>query len=109
HRRPGRSCGASLIGGCIFGVARTAAPALTALAATVTVATEVTAAAPVAPVAAIEAAATVAPVTALVAAVALLHDDGGAFLQRLDAHGEIPDDVVADAQVALQLVHRRGG
>src|SRR3546814_14658837 len=53
---------------------------------------------------AIEAAAAVA---ALVAAVAGLHDDGGTFLQRFDAHRQIADDVVAEAQVALQLVHRR--
>src|SRR3546814_18737662 len=53
---------------------------------------------------AIEAAAAVA---ALVAAVAGLHDDGGTFLQRFDAHRQIADDGVAEAQVALQLVHRR--
>src|SRR3546814_20113545 len=48
-----------------------------------------------------------AAVAALVAAVAGLHDDGGTFLQRFDAHRQIADDVVAEAQVALQLVHRR--
>src|SRR3546814_12209509 len=48
-----------------------------------------------------------AAVAALVAAVAGLHDDGGTFIQRFDAHRQIADDVVAEAQVALQLVHRR--